>query len=225
MNMRAIFLHALGDALGNVGVILTGLLIWLVPRTDGTGNAGKNGWIVYADPAISLVITVIIFTSALPLVRSASLILLQGTPSHVKLDVVQKSLEAIEGVLQLKLLTELHIWSLSELKLVASVHVLIKKQEDFVKISRHIRKTLHQCGIHSSTISTRDPPRRASPESQGRCRPPLHYLPPAAPVQPPLQLPISQILSTQMDVCSNVTKPAPKKLAVLLVACSLGPCS
>ncbi|KAI9615237.1 hypothetical protein H4Q26_011780 [Puccinia striiformis f. sp. tritici PST-130] len=125
------------------------LLIWLVPRTDGAGNAGKNGWIVYADPAISLVITVIIFTSALPLVRSASLILLQGTPSHVKLDVVQKSLEAIEGVLQVH---ELHIWSLSELKLVASVHVLIKKQEDFVKISRHIRKTLHQCGIHSSTI-------------------------------------------------------------------------
>lgn len=62
MNMRAIFLHALGDALGNVGVILAGLLIWLVPR-----HAGKNGWIIYADPAISLVITAIIFTSALPL--------------------------------------------------------------------------------------------------------------------------------------------------------------
>jgi zinc transporter 1 len=58
MNMRAIFLHALGDALGNVGVILTGLLIWLVPRHAG---------IVYADPVISLIITAIIFTSALPL--------------------------------------------------------------------------------------------------------------------------------------------------------------
>jgi zinc transporter 1 len=67
MNMRAIFLHALGDALGNVGVIVTGLLIWLVPTVDRHGNDGKNGWIVYADPTISLVITGIIFTSALPL--------------------------------------------------------------------------------------------------------------------------------------------------------------
>ncbi|WAR57796.1 hypothetical protein PtB15_5B26 [Puccinia triticina] len=149
MNMRAIFLHALGDALGNVGVIVTGLLIWLVPRIDQNGNVGKNGWIVYADPAISLVITGIIFTSALPLVRSASLILLQGTPSHVNLGRVQKSLEAIKGVLQVH---ELHIWSLSELKLVASVHVLIKNQDDFVTISRHIRKCLHHYGIHSSTI-------------------------------------------------------------------------
>jgi len=134
----------LGDALGNVGVILAGLLIWLVPR-----HAGKNGWIIYADPAISLVITAIIFTSALPLVRSASLILLQGTPSHVNLGRVQKSLEAIQGVLQVH---ELHIWSLSESKLVASVHVLIKNQHDFVSISRHIRKRLHHFGIHSSTI-------------------------------------------------------------------------
>ncbi|KAA1082377.1 hypothetical protein PGT21_001513 [Puccinia graminis f. sp. tritici] len=149
MNMRAIFLHALGDALGNVGVIVTGLLIWLVPTVDRHGNAGKNGWIVYADPTISLVITGIIFTSALPLVRSASLILLQGTPSHVNLGRVQKSLEAIKGVLQVH---ELHIWSLSELKLVASVHVLIKNQDDFVTISRHIRKCLHHYGIHSSTI-------------------------------------------------------------------------
>ena len=29
MNMRGVFLHVLGDALGNVGVIAAGLVIWL----------------------------------------------------------------------------------------------------------------------------------------------------------------------------------------------------
>lgn len=57
MNMRALLLHVLGDALGNVGVIASGLIIWL------TTWPGKY----YSDPIISLVITVIIFTSALPL--------------------------------------------------------------------------------------------------------------------------------------------------------------
>lgn len=57
MNMRGVFLHVLGDALGNVGVIAAGLVIWLT----------SFWWRFYFDPAISLIITVIIFSSALPL--------------------------------------------------------------------------------------------------------------------------------------------------------------
>lgn len=57
MNMRALLLHVLGDALGNVGVIATGLVIWLTSWQ----------YKYYCDPVISLVITVIIFSSALPL--------------------------------------------------------------------------------------------------------------------------------------------------------------
>jgi solute carrier family 30 (zinc transporter), member 1 len=57
MNMRALLLHVLGDALGNVGVIATGLVIWL----------STWSFKYYFDPVISLVITVIIFSSALPL--------------------------------------------------------------------------------------------------------------------------------------------------------------
>lgn len=68
MNMRALLLHVLGDALGNVGVISSGLIIWL--------TAWKYRF--YSDPLISLIITMIIFSSALPLVKSASFILLQG---------------------------------------------------------------------------------------------------------------------------------------------------
>lgn len=57
MNMRALVLHVIGDALGNVGVIATGLIIW------------QTTWQYkyYCDPVISLVITIIIFSSALPL--------------------------------------------------------------------------------------------------------------------------------------------------------------
>jgi solute carrier family 30 (zinc transporter), member 1 len=139
MNMRALVLHVLGDALGNIGVIGTGLIIWL------------SSWQFkfYFDPIISLVITVIIFSSALPLVRSASFILLQGVPTSISLDEVRSSILNVEGVLSVH---ELHIWQLSENKIVASVHVMASRKHDFMSVAAKIRETLHHKGIHSSTI-------------------------------------------------------------------------
>lgn len=57
MGMNAMMLHVLGDALGNVGVIITALVIWL---TDWPGK-------VYADPTVSLLITAIILKTSVPL--------------------------------------------------------------------------------------------------------------------------------------------------------------
>ncbi|GAA5936232.1 cation diffusion facilitator family transporter [Sporobolomyces koalae] len=138
MNMRGVFLHVLGDALGNVGVIAAGLFIWL---TD-------YEWRMYSDPGISLIITVIIFSSALPLVKSASFILLQGVPSSVPLERLRSSIAAVPGVINVH---DLHVWSLSESKIVASVHIMVKGP-DLVVVSREIKRRFHRFGIHSSTI-------------------------------------------------------------------------
>ncbi|OAX41406.1 cation efflux protein [Rhizopogon vinicolor AM-OR11-026] len=146
MNMRALVLHVMGDALGNIGVIVTGLVIWL---STWSGR-------FYLDPAVSLVITVIIFTSALPLVRSASFILLQGVPATVSLEDVRESILNVDGVLSVH---ELHIWQLSESKIVASVHVMVSRNHDFMPIAADIRKALHLNGIHSSTIQPEYHPR------------------------------------------------------------------
>jgi zinc transporter 1 len=56
MNMRALVLHALGDSLGIVGVIAVGI-IWLT----------EWKYKFYFDTVVSLVITVIMFSSTLPL--------------------------------------------------------------------------------------------------------------------------------------------------------------
>lgn len=171
MNMQGVFLHVLGDALGNVGVIASGLFIAFT----------SYSWRYYTDPAISFLITVIIFHSALPLVKSASFILLQGVPSSVPLEAVRSALLEVDGVLSVH---ELHIWQLSEQKNVASVHVLVdvdeaglstpsapqeigSEQSDnlggegglaiphehkYMAIAAQIRGKLHAFSIHSSTI-------------------------------------------------------------------------
>ncbi|GAC97480.1 zinc/cadmium resistance protein [Pseudozyma hubeiensis SY62] len=143
MNMQGVFLHVLGDALGNVGVIAAGLFILY----------SDAWWRFYSDPAISFLITIIIFHSALPLCKSASYILLQGVPASVSLEAVRHSIMDVDGVLNLH---ELHVWQLSESKIVASVHVLVDcssgQTEKYMNIAAKIRANLHGWGIHSSTI-------------------------------------------------------------------------
>ncbi|KAL0959120.1 hypothetical protein HGRIS_014415 [Hohenbuehelia grisea] len=147
MNMRALVLHVFGDALGNVGVIAAGLIIWL------TSWSFKN----HFDPLISLVITVIIFLSAFPLVKSTCYILLQRAPSEVSVEGVRTSILAIDGVLSLH---DLHIWQLSESKTVASVHIMASRSHDFMLVAEKIRSVLHHHGVHSSTIQPEYLPQR-----------------------------------------------------------------
>ncbi|OCF41382.1 solute carrier family 30 (zinc transporter), member 1 [Kwoniella heveanensis CBS 569] len=139
MNMQGVFLHVMGDALGNVGVIAAGLVIWFC----------EGRWTLYFDPGVSLVITCIILSSALPLCKSASYILLQGVPSHVSLEAVRKSISNVDGVDSVH---ELHIWQLSESTVVASVHVLIVPGVDYMNVANGIRQRMHGHGIHSVTI-------------------------------------------------------------------------
>ena len=74
---------------------------------------------------------------------------MQGVPSTVSLDDVRAAILGVEGVLSLH---ELHIWQLSENKIVASVHVTASRNHDFMPVASAIRKVLHLHGIHSSTI-------------------------------------------------------------------------
>ncbi|TFL01032.1 cation efflux protein [Pterulicium gracile] len=131
MNMRAVMFHVLGDASGNIAVIASGLVMWL--------STWKGRF--YVDPAASLLFSVIIFSAALPLVRSAAFVLLQAAPPHISVDSVRTAILSVPDVSSLH---ELHVWQLSESKAVASVHITTMAAE--------IKKKLHELGVHSCTI-------------------------------------------------------------------------
>ncbi len=145
MGMNAMILHVLGDALGNVGVIATALIIWL---TDWPGKT-------YADPAVSLFITVIILRSAIPLTVAASKILLQATPDNIDLNEVREDIQALPGVISCH---HVHIWQLSDTQIVASMHIEVSFPiseaggEKYMDLAKMARKCLHAYGIHSATI-------------------------------------------------------------------------
>lgn len=145
LNMRGVFLHVMGDALGNIGVIGSALIIWL---TDYT-------WRFYSDPAISLIITLIILGSAIPLCKAASRILLQAVPAGISVDNIKEDIEELPGILSCH---HLHVWQLSDAKVVASLHVQVEfdfkgeGSKRYMLLARQVRRCLHEYGIHSSTI-------------------------------------------------------------------------
>lgn len=145
LNIRGVFLHVIGDALGNVGVMISAVII----------RYWKSPLALYADPVISLVITCIILGSAIPLCRAASRILLQAVPAGMDVDDIKEDIEELPGILGCH---HLHVWQLSDTKLVASLHIEVEydfKGEGsarYMQLAQAVRSCLHGYGIHSSTI-------------------------------------------------------------------------
>jgi solute carrier family 30 (zinc transporter), member 1 len=160
LNMRGVFLHVMGDALGNIGVIASAAIIWLT----------KYSWRFYVDPGISLLITVIILCSAIPLCKAASRILLQAVPAGMSIDHIQEDINSIRGVVSSH---HLHVWQLSDTKLVASIHIQVGSEikdegsDSYMEIAKHIRSCLHAYGIHSSTIQPEFTPDTDSESQNG----------------------------------------------------------
>jgi cobalt-zinc-cadmium efflux system protein len=109
MNVRAAFLHVLGDLLGSVAALASGAVIL------------ATGW-TPIDPLLSLLISGLILVSAGRLLRDAARILLEGVPPHLTVEEVGKAMAAVEGVLSVH---DLHLWQLSSTDVALSAHVVL----------------------------------------------------------------------------------------------------
>lgn len=145
LNMRGLFLHVMGDALGNLGVIGSALFIWLTPYW----------WKYYADPFVSLIITIIILASAIPLCKAASRILLQAVPAGIDVIDIKDDIRELPGIVDCH---HVHVWQLSDTKLISSLHIVVdydfkgEGSARYMKLAQSVRECLHAYGIHSSTI-------------------------------------------------------------------------
>lgn len=146
MGTSAMILHVIGDALGNVGVIASALIIWLTPWS------GR----FYADPAVSLFIAVIILKTTIPLTTASAKILLQGTPDHLDINAIKDDIQEIPGVVNCH---HIHLWQLSETQPVASLHLQLDFPIEeggvaarYMILAKAVRECLHEYGIHRATI-------------------------------------------------------------------------
>jgi len=142
LNIRGVFLHVLGDALGSVAVILSGCFI----------KFSTFPWRGVADPLMSIVMVLIISHSTVPLIRQCLSILLQHAPTKVSMDKLRKAILKCENVLGIH---DFHVWQLTNDTAVATVHVVLRAtvtSTEFMKVSDAIKILLHQAGVHATTV-------------------------------------------------------------------------
>ena len=109
LNMRGVYLHVLGDALGSVIVIINALII----------KYASGSWTMYIDPVMSMLMVIIILKTSIPLLKESSMILMQTVPTHLKIKEIQEKLVGqIDGVLSIH---EFHIWQLSGNKIIGEL--------------------------------------------------------------------------------------------------------
>jgi cobalt-zinc-cadmium efflux system protein len=139
LNLHAVFVHYLGDALSNVGIIAGAFLIRY------TGQP-------LIDPLLAFLIAGMIFWGALGIITESSNILLESLPKGMSLEGIAKAVLRVHGVRDVH---DIHVWSLGSESHAMSchVHVLDMSTSDSEKIAHHIRKAVaSEFGITHTTI-------------------------------------------------------------------------
>jgi cobalt-zinc-cadmium efflux system protein len=151
LNLRAAYLHNLGDALSSVGVILSGAaVLWF-----------SAYWV---DPVVTLLIAGFILWQSVAMMRRSIHILMQGAPADVDAGELTAALQSIDGVVEIH---HLHLWELDEEQRALEAHVVVDKVHlaRWTEIKREIKRRLAEdFQIHHSTVEFESP-------DEGTCQP------------------------------------------------------
>jgi len=135
MNIRAAWMHMLGDALGSVAIIIGAVII------------RNTGWYV-VDPILSILIGALIIWTAWDVIRESLNTLLEGTPRGIASREVAESLRRVPGVIDVH---DLHVWSLGSGTHALSCHAMIDDMPP--SASGQILKQLNDVLAHEFQIN------------------------------------------------------------------------
>lgn len=137
INIKSAFLHVMSDLMGSLGAIAAALII-------------KFTGFTYADPLISIFISILILNSSVDILKESMNILMEATPKGLIFEHVVKDMLAVEGVNDVH---DLHIWSLTPHKTLLTAHVVVETNDPSANIIEKIKDVLHDnFHIHHSTL-------------------------------------------------------------------------
>jgi cobalt-zinc-cadmium efflux system protein len=138
LNIRAAFVHMLGDAVSSAGIMAGAIAIHFTGLT-------------YIDPILSVIIGILIVWTAWDIIRESLNVLLEGLPRGMELNKVTEAIRCIDGVIDVH---DLHIWSLGSSAHALSCHVLIEDMPPSASntILHRINDVLGGQQIHHTTI-------------------------------------------------------------------------
>lgn len=137
LNIRGAFLHMVADAGVSAGVVMAGVAILF------TG-------MLWIDPAISLVITVIILFGTWRLFRDAFNMAMDAVPRDIDPEAVKAYLSSLPGITGVH---DMHIWAMSTAETALTAHLIKPDPKDDDALIEKASKELHgQFGIDHITL-------------------------------------------------------------------------
>ncbi len=136
LNIRGALLHMLADALGSVGAIVAAIMVMY-----------DMAW---ADPAVSLVIGVLVLFSAGKLLRDSGRVLLEMAPPTIDVAAVADALRGLDGVQDVH---DLHVWSLDGAYTLITAHIVVIDQRPTEPVRLAAEQLLEQrFGVEHHTL-------------------------------------------------------------------------
>jgi cobalt-zinc-cadmium efflux system protein len=137
LNAAGARLHVLGDLLGSLAAVAAALLIRYF------------GWNA-ADPALSVVVALLILVGAWNLLRRSAHILLEGTPDGMQAADVAGTIERETGIGGVH---HVHVWQLAGGRRVATLHAQVPAQADARAALTAVQRVLREhFGIAHATV-------------------------------------------------------------------------
>ncbi|MDP9347577.1 MAG: cation diffusion facilitator family transporter, partial [Gemmatimonadota bacterium] len=140
LNIRGAWLHMLTDALGSVGAVAGGALVWAF------------GW-HWVDPVASVLIGLLVIYASWGLLSESVSVLLEGTPSHIDLHEVRAAMLQVDDV---EAVHDLHVWTITSGMEAMSGHVIVGdpgERRPSAEILADLHRMLHdRFGLHHLTI-------------------------------------------------------------------------
>ena len=140
LNIKAAFLHLMGDTLSSVGVIIGGISIYI--------------WEIYwIDPLITFIIGIVIIWHSVKIFRESYHILMQGTPESIDLTAIKNFVESYPDVLNIH---HIHSWKLNDTEIHFEGHIDLAenlKINEADTLRENITDQLHErFGIAHATL-------------------------------------------------------------------------
>jgi len=127
VNLAGASLHVLGDLLGSAAAVLAALAI----RWFGC---------LWADPVLSLLVSLLILNSAWRLMRLSAHILLEGVPDGMDSAEVEESLRSADA--SIRDIHHLHVWQLASGSRMATLHAELHDHADSTQALQAIKRML-----------------------------------------------------------------------------------
>jgi cobalt-zinc-cadmium efflux system protein len=136
INLKAAFLHVLGDTIATVGVIIGGAVI-----------------IVYRLPIVDVVVAsligILILSGGFKVVRDSLRIIMEQTPKEIQLTALTSEMMKVGGV---KSVHDMHVWSLTSGMNMMSCHVDVDDHHRDHEVLEALERIAKDSNINHATI-------------------------------------------------------------------------